>query len=86
MSQSYFEKQETTISLEGISSIKIKDAIGRLTDEDFNGNNGEEYYTEIEIDGKKISMSKLDAAWLQETAGKSEEQIIYDACYIIESI
>lgn len=64
----------------------IKKAIKNLTDEDFNGNNGEDYYTSIKINNDEVSMSELDAEWLSVTAGKSDDEIINNACSIIERI
>lgn len=86
MGRRYLSKNEKVILKEDLSINSIKNIIKELTDEDFNGNNGEDYYTKVEIDGKIISMSKLDAAWYYETHGKSEKEIIEDACNIIQSI
>ena len=83
---SHFLTKETTIYDKDLNSSSIKNAIKILTDEDFNGNNGKDYYTQIEIDGKLVSMSELDAMWLKETAGKTDEEIVNDVCVIIESI
>lgn len=86
MGRSYFSKDEYVLAKEGLSVDAIKEAIRNITDEDFNGNNGEDYFTEVEIDGVEVSMSQLEASWLEATKNKTEEEILKNACSIIESI
>lgn len=53
-------------------------------DNDFNGNNGEEYYTTINIDGEDIPISKFELWWLK-SKHKDEKiiiQNILDANYL----
>lgn len=86
MKNYYFHKNEISILKKDLSTENIKNIIVELTDEDFNGNNGEDYFTTIEVDGELISMSHLDASWLDMTEGTTEEEIINNACSIIETI
>lgn len=82
----HFNDKQVSILKKDLSAENLKKVIAELTDEDFNGNNGEDYFTEIEVDGELVSMSFLDASWLDMTEGKTEEEIINNACYIIETI
>jgi hypothetical protein len=47
----------------------IREALADLTDEDFNGNNGEDYYSVIETEIGNMSISRLDYSF---TKAKNE--------------
>lgn len=42
------------------SKEEIRKMLSDMTDNDFNGYNGREYYTNVEINGELKEMSKLD--------------------------
>lgn len=49
---------------EGLTKDIFKEFLMNLCDEDFNGNNGEDYFVEVmDSDGNEILKSKFDAIW-----------------------
>lgn len=57
------------LKVEEISEKATKDEVrmllAKMTDEDFNGNNGKDYYVEEIIDGKVQLMSSLDSCMMK---------------------
>ena len=57
---------------------EVKNLLSKMTDEDFNGNNGEDYFIEVDVNGELKSMSYLDSWMTKYEAYDSLKKFIYD--------
>lgn len=57
---------------------EVKNLLSKMTDEDFNGNNGEDYFVEVNIDGKLQNMSNLDYWMTKFESYENLKDFIYD--------
>ena len=96
-----FCKERQELEKVGLTSDKLKDFIENLCDEDFNGNNGYDYYKEIteeeyirmkdagydvEYENEEYLASYFDYLWYGQTRKRSEEEILKVASKIMENI
>lgn len=58
-----FGNVKQNIKKDGLNLDKLKDILHDLTDEDFNGNNGEDYFIPVTENGNEVLKSRLDASW-----------------------
>ena len=64
MGKAHFGGLQMDVLSKNASKEDVKKFLINLTDEDFNGNNGEDYFTEAIIDGKTQLISRLDNCML----------------------
>lgn len=57
---------------------EVQKLLSKMTDEDFNGNNGEEYFIDFEINGKVKNMSNLDFWMTKFDSYKTLKEFIFD--------
>lgn len=96
-----FGKERVSLKKEGLTSEKIKDFTLNLCDEDYNGNNGYDYFKEITeeeynrmkeagydvaYENESYLASYFDYLWHGQTRLRSEEEILRDAARIMENI
>lgn len=65
MGRSYNLKSELKVFKKEEGKEKLKQLLLECCDEDFNGNNGEEYFTTEIVDGEEVEMSNFDAVWME---------------------
>lgn len=78
-----FSSQKEIINKEGLTLEKLKKIIHTMTDEDFNGNNGEDYFISVKENGKEISKSRLDYAWDYALELKAKEDFVGILDYVL---
>lgn len=96
-----FGKEREELDKRGLTSDKLREFIVNLCDEDYNGNNGYDYYKKITeeeyirmkdagydvaYEYEEYLASYFDYLWHSQTRLRSEEEILKDAAKIMENI
>ena len=82
-----FVEHSKVLKKEGLTAEILKEALLKMCDADYNGDNGEEYFISVkDKDGKELKMSEFEAAWLDETKDLDEADVIKNAVRISENI